>query len=42
MVTEGNIRPVIDSVYELDQVVDAHERVETGHCKGKVIIKVSD
>lgn len=42
MVNEGKIVPVVDRVYKLDQTAEAHDRVETGHCKGKVVIKISE
>ena len=42
-VDAGQIRPVVDRVFEgLDSVVEAFEYLETGHAKGKVIVRVSD
>lgn len=40
MVAEGVLRPVIDRTYTLDEIVEAHRYVETGHKKGNVIIRV--
>ena len=34
----GKYRPVIDRVYDLDQIVDAYRYVETGQKTGNVII----
>lgn len=40
-VDAGEIRPVVDSVYPMDQIVAAHRRVEAGGVRGKVVIDVS-
>ena len=38
LIAAGNLKPVIDRRYPLDQVVDALRWVEDGHARGKVII----
>ena len=38
MVERGEIRPLIDAVYTLDEIVAAHKHVEGGHTRGKVIV----
>lgn len=41
MVEEGNLRPVIDRRFTLDEAVDALAHQATGHARGKSIVKVS-
>lgn len=38
-VAAGDLRVVIDDVFDLDHVVDAHRRVDTGHKVGNVILR---
>ena len=38
MVERGEIRPLIDAVYTLDEIVAAHKHVEGGHTRGQVIV----
>jgi NADPH:quinone reductase-like Zn-dependent oxidoreductase len=40
MIEEGEIKPVIDKKYAMDEIVAAHAYVEKGHKKGNVIIKI--
>ncbi|MHA1801869.1 MAG: NAD(P)-dependent alcohol dehydrogenase [Candidatus Heimdallarchaeaceae archaeon] len=39
-IENGKIKPVIDTVYPLDQTADAHRHYETGHSKGRVVISI--
>lgn len=40
LIDEEKCKPVVDSVYALEQFQDAFDRLEGGHAKGKVILKV--
>lgn len=38
LVFEGRLHPVVDVVWPLDRIVDAHERLEAGESFGKVVL----
>lgn len=39
-VEQGELKPVIDRVFPLEQIKQAHDYGEEGHAKGKIVIKV--
>jgi NADPH2:quinone reductase len=40
LVARGQVRPVIDSTFPLEQIADAHRRIERGGMKGKIAIAI--
>jgi len=40
LIEAGEVRPVIDRVYPLAEIADAHRYVEKGHAKGRVIMRI--
>ena len=38
MVEDGKLEPVIDRVYPLGDLIEAHRHMETGHKRGNVVV----
>mmetsp|Transcript_32914 Transcript_32914/g.49686 ORF Transcript_32914/g.49686 Transcript_32914/m.49686 type:complete len:383 (-) Transcript_32914:160-1308(-) len=38
-IAEGEIKPVIDSIYNLEDAVDAYKKLETGRVTGKIVLR---
>ena len=42
LIERHQLRPVIDSVWSWDQVVLAHQRLEQGGTRGKIVLKFTE
>ena len=42
MAEQGILKPVIDRIYSLDQIVEAHRYADKGHKRGNLVITVSE
>lgn len=42
LVEDGMLRPIVDSIYSLDDAAQAHARVESRHKKGAVVLRIVD
>jgi NADPH2:quinone reductase len=40
LLENGAIKPMIDSIYPLEKVEEAHSRMQSGHHMGKIILKI--
>jgi len=41
LIGQGKLRPLVDKVYPLEQVQEAHRRLDTGHGRGKMVLRVA-
>jgi NADPH:quinone reductase-like Zn-dependent oxidoreductase len=42
LLESGDVRIFVDQVFALEDAAAAHTAVETGHTRGKIVLKVSD
>ncbi len=40
LVDQGKLRPIVDAVLPLEQVGEAHRRLDSGHGRGKIVLRV--
>jgi NADPH:quinone reductase-like Zn-dependent oxidoreductase len=41
LIEAGKLKPVIERVFALGQIAEAHRLSETGHVRGKLVVKIS-
>jgi NADPH:quinone reductase-like Zn-dependent oxidoreductase len=42
LISEGKLRPTIDTVFPLSEAAAAHTKAEEGHVRGKLVLHVAD
>ena len=42
LIERGQVRPLVAEVLPLEEVGKAHERLDSGHGRGKVVLKVAE
>jgi NADPH:quinone reductase-like Zn-dependent oxidoreductase len=40
LIESGKVRPIVERVFALEEIAEAHRRSETGHVRGKLAVKV--
>ena len=41
LVEDGRLKPHVEEAFPLERAADAHERIEGGHTRGKLVLSVS-
>ena len=41
VIEQGKVRPLIDAVLPLEHVAKAHQRLDSGHGRGKIVLRVA-
>jgi NADPH2:quinone reductase len=41
LIERGQVRPLVDQVLDLSEVAKAHERLDSGHGRGKIVLRVA-
>ncbi|HEY6251739.1 MAG TPA: NADP-dependent oxidoreductase [Candidatus Angelobacter sp.] len=42
LIEAGKIRPIVENVFPLEQIAEAHRLSEGGHVRGKIVVSVAD
>jgi NADPH:quinone reductase-like Zn-dependent oxidoreductase len=40
LIEAGKIRPIVEKVFALEQIAEAHRLSETGHTRGKLVVRI--
>jgi NADPH2:quinone reductase len=42
LIEAGKLRPIIEKIFQLEEIAEAHRVSESGHVRGKLVVKVSN
>ena len=42
LIDAGKIKPVVSQTFPLAQTAEAHKAIETGHTRGKIVLRVAE
>jgi NADPH:quinone reductase-like Zn-dependent oxidoreductase len=42
MIEQGRLRPVIDKIFPMNEMAEAHRLIETGHTRGKLVVRIDE
>jgi NADPH2:quinone reductase len=42
LIERGQMRPLVDQVLDLREVGEAHARLDSGHSRGKIVLRVAE
>ncbi|MGH3088786.1 MAG: zinc-binding dehydrogenase [Rubrobacteraceae bacterium] len=42
LIEQGKVKPLVDEVLELGEIAKAHERLDSGHGRGKIVLRVAE
>lgn len=40
LIESGRVRPIVEKIYPLEEIAEAHRRSESGHVRGKLVLRV--
>ncbi len=42
LIEAGKIRPIVEKLFALEQIAEAHRLSEAGHVRGKLVIRIRE